>query len=218
MSFTRLNQDACTYSHNVKQSVGSVDYMINGPKIDCRACFPVDPTIRLSSVPRSSMGVSTCATRPLIDVDSEMKLLNRQATNCPSGKYLPSENEYCSKLTKLADCPALPTESTRLSNPPCTLRSTGINRWEWLCQDPQDNALIRFDYNISNRIVVKDNHRPCIIEPMNQNPVLPPNNADERVVQYIPKTKGKRLTDYDLAWRSCSALSQYDKQDANRCC
>ena len=30
-----------------------------------------------------------------------------------------------------------------------------------------------FDWNISNRIVVKDNHRPCIPNPIDPTPALP---------------------------------------------
>jgi len=35
-----------------------------------------------------------------------------------------------------------------------------------------------FDYNINNRLVVKDNHRPCIPTPVDVNLSLPPNTGD----------------------------------------
>jgi hypothetical protein len=65
------------------------------------------------------------------------------------------------------------TENTRLSNPSCNLRGTGWNRWEWLCQDPQERVEIPFDYNINNRLVVRDNHRPLIPKPLDQSAALP---------------------------------------------
>jgi len=73
-----------------------------------------------------------------------------------------------------------PTEDTRLSNPPCTLRSTGWNRWEWLCWNPQDRAEIPFQWNTSYRTVVKDNHTPIIEEPLDQSALMPNGNTDGR--------------------------------------
>jgi hypothetical protein len=55
-----------------------------------------------------------------------------------------------------------PTEPTRYSNPPCTLKESGYNRWEWLCFNPQDKAILPFERNVAYRTVVKDNHVPCI--------------------------------------------------------
>ena len=70
------------------------------------------------------------------------------------------------------DCTFI-TDETRTSNPPQNLRGTGWNRWETLCKNPQSKVLIPFDYNIQNRIVVKDNHRPCIPTPIDVNLSLP---------------------------------------------
>jgi hypothetical protein len=64
-----------------------------------------------------------------------------------------------------------------LSNPPCTLKGTGWNRWEWLCYDPQVKAIIPFEWNTSYRNVVKDNFVPCIELPMDQEPTLPKENV-----------------------------------------
>ena len=46
-----------------------------------------------------------------------------------------------SDLKHFQDC-HLNSEPTKLSNPPCNLRGTGWNRWEWLCQNPQDKVEI----------------------------------------------------------------------------
>ena len=71
---------------------------------------------------------------------------------------------------------------TRLSNPSCNLRGTGWNRWEWLCDNPQERVLMPFDTNISNRLVVKDNHRPVIPKLIDQTPILPsPSNEPIKV-------------------------------------
>ena len=79
----------------------------------------------------------------------------------------------CGKnLTHWEKC-FVPAEDSRLSDPACNLRGTGFDRWEWLCLNPQEKALVPFDYNISNRIVVKDNHRPCVPKPIDQRLPLP---------------------------------------------
>ena len=58
-------------------------------------------------------------------------------------------------------------EDCRFSNPPSTLRGTGINRFEWLCRDPQEKAISPHPrVPINYRLVAKDNHRPLIEEPL----------------------------------------------------
>jgi len=213
MSFnTRLNYDTCTYSTNLKQSVGSGDYQLNTPRNDCRACYTNDPSMRLANVVRSSLGDSTCSDRPLIDVDSELRIMNRRATNCPTGKYMPSDRPFCT-LTNVQECVTVrPQEDTRLSNPPCTLRGTGWNRWEWLCKDPQEKALMPFDYNINNRLVVKDNHRPCLPTPLNPLAALPAMNASDAVIAYNPESCMTANTDMpSTTWRKCNTYAQYAK-------
>lgn len=208
MSFqSRLPFDSCTYKHNLKQSVGTGDYMLGTPLANCRICFSTDPAIRLS---RGS-GVSTCDSVPLIDADSELKNLTRRASDCPTEKYLPTGKAFC-HTHDYKDCTTLPTEDTRISNPTCTMRCTGVNRWEWLCQNPQDKALIPFDYNINNRLVVKDNHRPCVPQPINQAMALPMMNDSDAMVQYNPGSCMKPNMDLQsTSWRKCCEYSGYTK-------
>lgn len=180
MSFNRLNYDTCAYKQNLYQSVGPGEYMLTEPPNVEELCFSQSPQVRLQKT-----GVSVDPNKPLIDVDSELLNLTRAATNCPSRKYIP-DGSQCGltnpkdkedNLKHGKDC-YFDVEDTRLSNPPCTLRGTGWNRWEWLCLDPQERVLIPFDYNISNRLVVKDNHRPCIPTPIDVDLSLPPDTGN----------------------------------------
>ena len=210
MSFNRLNYDTCTYKTNLRQSVGPGDHMINTPKQDCVGCFSPDPSFRLAH-----FGGGVCKDKPLVDVDSELIGLNRKASNCPAEHYIPGK-PFCN-VTPLQDCRAIPREDTRLSNPPCTLRGTGWNRWEWTCENWQTRALAPFDYMINNRTIVKDNHRPCLPKPINQAPIFPHANNSNDVVkmadtcvaptlapqQHIPSTHWKTATsmgDYLTTW------------------
>ena len=173
MSFSRLNYDKDAYKQDLRESVGSGLYVLNTPITDCQACFPPDNhnTERMNS--------AICANQTLVDVSSELLGITRHNSKAPKEKYLPNSG-FCSSVI-LKDCNAIHAEDTRLSNPPITLRGTGWNRWEWLCQDPQQNAFVPFDYNIANRIVAKDNHRPYIQRPIDQSAALPPENDNDGI-------------------------------------
>lgn len=205
MSWNRQSWDECAYQHKLRETVGPADYILNMPKLDCDACFSPDPSVRLSSMPRISKGVSECQDVSWIDVDSTMKNINRKASQCPSNKHFPG-NDQCS-LGAVKDCAIaknLPQEDTRLSNPPCTLRCSGWNRWEWLCRNPQEKALVAFDYNINNRLIVKDNHHPCVKYPITDQALPPLNGMSDE----MPVNQCGSRTPYDewtesTTWRSC---------------
>jgi hypothetical protein len=209
MSFNRLNWDGCAYQHTLRQSVGSADYIFNVPTIECNACFQKDTTLQMSSAPRISRGVSTCTDIPWIDVDSMMKNIIKPSSHCPADKHMPGSDQC--KMTHYPDCTSLPREDTRISNPSCTLRCTGWNRWEWLCRDPQENALVSFDYNINNRLIVKDNHRPCIPTPSDQSNGLPPSNKDDAMVEYNTGSCMKQNDEMfsSTKWRTCKTYDGY---------
>lgn len=216
MSLTSLNNDICTYKHNLKQSISPVDYMVGAPRVDCVACFQVDPSLRIGQGFAGSSGgqygASICENSKLVDVSSELLNISRKASNCPSDKYVPYKN-VCNTVN-LVDCKAINSEDTRISNPPCTLKGTGWNRWEWLCKNPQDKALMSFDYNISNRLIVKDNHRPCIPNPINQSISLPKNNNNDEVYSSMETCKKENFSDKaspSIHWRKHSQYANYYK-------
>ena len=204
MSFSALNYDPCAYDKYVKQSVGTGEYMLSVPKNNCdKECFYTSPYIRLNKV-----GVSKCKNMDLIDVDSELMGLNNVASKCPK-----PFNPGC-ETVNFADCnnTFLSPEDTKISNPPCTLRGTGWNRWEWLCENPQDKSMMNFQTNINDRIVAKDNHRPLIPSPIDQTQVLPKNDCDN--VEDSIKEDYKMMLNSDneipfVHWRCCGEISKY---------
>jgi hypothetical protein len=194
MSFNRLNYDTGAYNKIMNESTGPGIYNIQTPKTSCEPCYPVPPSVRLQKE-----GGSVDSSRLLVDVGSDLLGLNYKNTKDPTQKYLPmcdknicNSGEPCGQgvtsncnanniksgerpgdnLTHFRDC-FVAAEDTRLSNPSCNLRGTGWNRWEWLCKNPQERVGVPFDYNICNRLVVKDAHRPCIPNPIDINPSLP---------------------------------------------
>ncbi len=193
MSFTRPSQDTCSYRHELAQTIGPGEYQLAKP-YPCNPCFVSDPHIRMQR-----FGASLSKNTSMIDIDSEMLGITRKFSKCPELKYIPkcktdqyggaTPGGYITKNNSAVDvdCTLMhfpdqncfePVEDTRLSNPPATLRCTGINRWEWLCRNPQERVLMPFDNNINYRLVVKDNHRPCIPNPLDQTIGLPKPSND----------------------------------------
>lgn len=178
MSFNNLKYDTCSYKQVLSESVGPGEYQLNMPFVACDDCFSKDPQLILQ---RS--GVSVAKNIPMIDVDSELMNINRKLTNCSSDEFIPKfdengEIDNSVENTHFKDCSIPLIENTRLSNPASTLRGTGWNRWEWLCENPQSRSLVPFDFNINNRLITKDNHRPLVNTPMDQSGLFPPQNND----------------------------------------
>lgn len=208
MNFSRLNYDTCTYQQNLKQSVDVGNYTLGMPQVNCSACFPLDPL-------KGTIGYSPTVIprEKLVDIDSELIGIRRKASNNPSNKYGPGTldvNQFSS--VPVADCRYVSNEDTRLSNPPSTMRCHGWNRWEQLVENPQDRAERPFRYNVDNRILVKDNHRPYIQTPINQAPMLPPDNQSDAVVSYNNDNICNGTPDQGIErvqyWGTCNALSE----------
>ena len=201
-----LKYDANTYRFDLKQSVGPGDYVLGTPVPHCRPCFANDSRMHMGT-----SGNAECADRPLVDVDSELIGITRRATNSPSGKYAPTP---ACPLKNVPDCRinTIEVEDTRLNNPPCTLRGTGWNRWEWLCANPQERALLPFDAAVDTSIVTKDNHRPLIQRPLDQTTVLPHGKHDppsKGAPDWVPSCKPEYVSSLPgVHWRTCGELDR----------
>ena len=205
-SMNRLKYDQCTYAVDINQSAGPWAYTAGTPVPHCQPCLSGD-----ARVAQGVTGASECATVPLVDVESDLHNITRQGTNCPRGKFQYGTGACTLKhYPECVDRTTLPVEDTRLNNPPCTLRGTGWNRWEWLCQDPQERVFVPFDFNVDTSILTKDNHRPLITKPLDQTVVLPrDNNARPSWIPLgcdgkpIPSDEPRRVT-----LRTCSQVDQ----------
>lgn len=180
----RLSYDDATYRQNLKQSVTPGEYTLaTFAATHCGRCVMADPSIAnmgAGSAPSCANGMSE------VDVESDLLNLPRPATNAPSGKYrgdggpptvcggAPS-SAAARLLTSPGVCDGMTSVDTRLTVPTCTLRGTGWNRFEWLCRDPQEQALLPFDALINTGILMKDNHRPHLAQPIDQTMALPPS-------------------------------------------
>ena len=199
MSFNRLNYDWNAYQADLRQSVGSGAYALATPAEHEQACFPLDENRK----PSQNHPTSTCAEEARIDVSSELLGITRRASRDPDQNYFPGDGSCVGGTRSLRDCPGIHAEDTRLSNPPMTLKGTGWNRWEYLCKDPQQQAFVPFDYNISNRLVAKDNHRPMLQRPIDQSASLPAANASDDVVSYDFKSMKAVEQPSATSWKEC---------------
>ena len=187
---TRINYDSCSYTEKLKRTIGPGLYSLNTPYNDCSDCdgFPDDPSLRYQNY-----GPNTCMMKTAVDDSSELLGINYKLSKCNAEEYFPGKYQKTSGCTvdnyKTRECSA-PREDTRLYNPACSLRGTGINRWEWLCYDPQSKAIEDFDrVPVNYRMVAKDNHVPLIEKPMDQTLCFPQYNgnikmADEALKQW----------------------------------
>lgn len=211
MSFSNINYDKETYQQSINQSVGPGVYHLAQPSAPsaCNQCYPVAPDIRLQK-----QGNSHIQNTPIVDVQSELYGITRKLSKNVKNQYIPScPNSVCNSgetqynLVHRKDC-FIPAEDTRLSNPSCNLRGTGWNRWEWLCNNPQDRVEQPYDWNIQNRILVKDNHRPCIPNPIDQTPALPHNEESIPCSNTTP-TCSAYTDPASVSWQTASNLKNY---------
>jgi len=169
MSYNRLNYDDDTYKTNLLSSISPGLYMLDPVGNMCQPCTTYSTNLNSSYNPDGK-----CDN--IIDVDSELLGIKRHRSKCPAKNYLPSAKPFCTPNIVNKECEDfLRPEYTKVSLPPCIgAREVGINRYQWLCKNPQDKALVPFDYQINNRLIVKDNHRPLINAPIDPSASLPP--------------------------------------------
>ena len=172
MSFSRLKYDTGNHQKEDQESMGPGLYTLNTP-VQCSQILPKDPRLRAQKQGVSQQkNVDWRFYSGPIDVESELYGINRPNSRCPQDKFIPGCQEKiiggynCEDNAHDFNIGGYNIEDTRLSNPPSTLRGTGINRFEPLCLDPQDRVLFPCSFNVNTDLLVKDNHRPSVPEPV----------------------------------------------------
>jgi hypothetical protein len=187
-SWSRTRNDTGALAREIQQSTAPIKFTLDPVKVEqCQQCRPSD------SGWIGKQGNSYDSSKPAIDVDSELRQLNRILSRDPNMKYIPycpqcgsctqgvggDSNILCCpqcqpQLTNFEPCPNR-VEYTRISNPSCTLKETGVNRFQPICLNPQEPTRWEFQQpvNLNNRLFCRDNFVPCIPVPMSQNSVWP---------------------------------------------
>jgi hypothetical protein len=123
------------------------------PFRNCPTTFPVNPTIRIQE-----SGDSWVNGKWRTEVESDLKGVGRPPSRWREDKllYNPATNEMNQAgLSHAQDENTAPLNFNRLTNPPCTLRTTGWNRWQPLFHDPQTTYETPFDFLIPSRDIDK---------------------------------------------------------------
>jgi hypothetical protein len=188
-NWSRTKYDGGSLEIDTLQSTSALEYMLDPNYAErCHQCRAPGPGWI------GKQGNSFDTYRPIVDTESELFNLNRVLTRDPNYQYLPfcpqcggCDDGYpcgggvtkgCNRcqppLFHFPSCD-LKFEYTRTSNPTMTLRETGINRFQPICLNPQDRN--RWEHpgetGINYRMVVKDNHVPCLPYPLDPASALP---------------------------------------------
>jgi len=127
-------------------------YYVNPPDANCPTTFPVDATVRLQQ-----SGNSWPIGKWRTDVESDLKGINRFGNRSyPGTLYNPDKNIMNNTPYVSAPDESFPTVFNRLSNPPCTLRATGWNRFDSVPHQPQKTFETPFDFFIPSKNLDKE--------------------------------------------------------------
>jgi hypothetical protein len=154
-ALTRLRNDDFRQSDDMRITGYAMQYYLNAPGINCPASYPVDATTRIQK-----SGASWVNGQWKTDVESDLKNINRLGTRVRdnAASYNPKTNAFNKMALHPAADESLPELFNRMTNPPCTLRATGWNRWQPLIHDPQLTFETPFDFFIPSRMQDKERY------------------------------------------------------------
>lgn len=149
---TRLRHDPYHQVDDMRITSYASRYYLNPPAMNCPTTFPVNATTRLQK-----SGASWVEGQWKTDVESDLKGIARLGSKirCDEVQYHPDNKKVV--LSHATD-ENVPQTFARLSNPPCTLRATGWNRWDSLFHNPQETFETPFDFFIPSRDMDKEKY------------------------------------------------------------
>jgi hypothetical protein len=148
-ALTRYSSDLCKMSENNEISTGPGRYVLGVPNNYGNAAYVPNPTVL-----NQRWGAAHDMSSTKTDVESDLRNIGRPSTRVIGGQYTPADGA-ARKLTPMPEVD-FPHTYERLVDPPCTLRGSGVNRWEWLCQNPQANVMMPFEYQVNTQQSHKD--------------------------------------------------------------
>jgi hypothetical protein len=158
---TRYRYDIAKTVENNEISTGPGQYRLGVPNAYGNAVYVSNPTIRMQK-----WGASHDMSSTKTDVESDLRNLARPSVRTVCGQYTPDQGVR--NLTAMPE-EEFPRTYERLVDPPCTLRGTGWNRWEWLCQNPQENIMIPFEHGVDSQLAQKDGYYQKLTLPLERS-------------------------------------------------
>ncbi len=173
MSHTRLSADREAYQKAAMQSAAHGHYMLQTPRICSDASF--FPQVMQGQ--NAGVHCRPYSSASLTDLDSELMGIDRKLSHCRPVPDAPMLQADILSAPLPAGCsPAaagtntfLTNENTRMTSAgACTLRGTGINRFDFPLTDPQAVTEAQAGHRAAthSRMLMKDSFRPCVSIPM----------------------------------------------------
>lgn len=156
-AMTRYRHDLNKMVENNEISTGPGRYVLGAPLRYANAGYVANPTVL-----NQRWGASHDMTSTKTDVESDLRNIGRPSTRVACGQYTPGTDAQ-RPLTAMPEVD-FPHTYERLVDPPCTLRSSGWNRWEWLCQNPQENVMVPFEHMVNTQ----QSHRDGVYSMLNR--------------------------------------------------
>lgn len=155
-ALTRSKWDDVHQIDDMRITSYAARYFLNPPEFNCQTAFPINPTTRIQK-----SGASWLAGTWKTDIESDLRGINRVSdrVRCGPGQYDADKNVMNNIAVVNAEDVNIPMTFNRLSNPPCTLRATGVNRWDFPLRNPQETYETPFDMLIPSRSIDKEKCR-----------------------------------------------------------
>jgi hypothetical protein len=152
-ALTRPKFDDFHQADDMRITSYALRYYLGKPNHQCDATFVVDATTRIQNT-----GDAYPQGQWRTDVESDLKNINRLGTRvrCDDVQYNPTTNKLNQIPLVLPPDSTIPLVFNHLTNPPCTLRGTGWNRWMSMPHQPQANFETPFDFYIPSRDLDKE--------------------------------------------------------------
>lgn len=128
-------------------------YMLNPPEASCPSVYAVEPTTRIQN-----MGASWVSGQWRTDVESDLRGVNRHGSRVREERahYNPEKNKFANIPLTHAKDRHDPHVFGRIVDPAITGRSMGVNRWDTLFHNPQENFEQPFDFFIPTKLLDKE--------------------------------------------------------------
>jgi hypothetical protein len=161
-SMTRYKHDVAKMVENNEISTGLGRWALGAPNVYGNAAFVPNPTIR-----QQKWGASHDMSSTKTDVESDLLGLGRPSVRTVCGQFQ-AGTDAARILTPMPEV-SFPRTYERLVDPPCTLRASGWNRWEWLGQDPQENVMMPFEHGVDSRYATRDAYLKKLTVPLERS-------------------------------------------------
>lgn len=148
MAFTRFHDDPCRINKQLQESTGLGRYMLNVPGNGSKPLYMDDPFIRLQKWGGNLMTNT-------INLESDLFGLSRNANRDDIGANDYRLNSTQSKRVEYPSA-APSTDQSRATHPAWEYRDLEQTKWAILPLNPQENTCLRFQNNLSTRILEKD--------------------------------------------------------------